>query len=250
MTNPKNPAFKLMIVGRRRAEMTLAQHRHHILEKHGKIVLELIASHPDHAPRKYAQNRVVDGTWRSGGSVGDPFALTRDFVTQVWFDNPAQAADALSHPLYKANLQPDEDRFVDQASVVKLAVREQIVVASPSKTGAVKVFAFFSKLNSIDPAGFATAWQHRGHELIASIEAKMVQRYIQNQVMSRPGEAPWADAIDEFWVNDLAAASALVEAVHTKITAPLLADGYLAQGSAFHLIAEESLLFAGAGVEN
>ena len=250
MTNSKNPAFKLMIVGRRRSEMTLAQHRHHILEKHGKIVLDLIASHPDHAPRRYAQNRVVDGTWRASGSVGDPFALTRDFVTQVWFDTPAHAADALSHPLYKANLQPDEDRFVDQASVVKLAVREQIVMASPSKTGAVKVFVFFSKLNSVDPAGFATAWQDRGRELIESGEADTVQRYVQNLVMARPGETPWADAIDEFWVNDLAAASTLAQAVRAKITAPLLADGYLAQGSAFHLIAEESLLFAGAGVEN
>jgi hypothetical protein len=245
MTTNTNPAFKLLIAGRRRAGMSLAEHYHHILEQHGKMVLKLIASNPDHAPRRYAQNRVVDGTWRAGGPAGDPFALNRDFVTQVWFDNPAQAMDALSHPLYKANLQPDEDRFVDQATVVKLAVRERLLGQPAMARGPFKLFAFFSKAAAASSADFASAWQQRGDALAASSAASLFQHYVQNHVMAKPGETPWVDGVDEFWVADRASAATLVEAVKAVIAAPLLADGWLAPGADFHLVAEESLLFAG-----
>lgn len=247
MTTNKNPAFKMLIAGRRRSAMTLAEHRHHIREVHGKIVLDLIQTNPDHAPRRYAQNRVVDGTWRTDGPAGDPFALGRDFVTQVWFDNPAQAMDALSHPLYKARLQPDEDNFVDQASVVKLPAREHVVIDASAKQGGFKLFAFFSKLGSTNSAEFVSAWQQRGKALAASSAASGLQQYVQNQVMAKPGEIPLADGVDEFWINDIAAATELARTVQSMITDPLLADGWIAPQTAFFLIAEESVLFAGAG---
>ncbi len=245
MTANTNPAFKLLIAGRRRAGMSLVDHHHHILEQHGKMVLSLIASNPDHAPRRYAQNRVVDGTWRAGGPAGDPFALSRDFVTQVWFDNPAQAIDALSHPLYKANLQPDEDHFVDQATVVKLAVRERVLGQAATVCGPLKLFVFFSKAAAPSSADFASAWQQRGDALAASSAASLFQHYVQNQVMAKSGETPWVDGVDEFWVADRASAATLAQAVKAMMVTPLLAAGWLAPEADFHLVAEESLLFAG-----
>ena len=249
-----NPAFKLLIVGRRRAGQTLAEHHHHLLENHGKMVLKLIASNPEHAPRRYAQNRVLDGTWRNGGpvggSIGDPFALNRDFVTQVWFDNPVQAMDALSHPLYKTNLQPDEDRFVDQASVVKLAVRERLIGEPRSASaglGSVKLFAFFSKSATTTSADFNSAWQRRAEQLARSQASGRFHQYVQNQVVAKPGELPPVDGVDEFWVADAASATQLMQTVQSTLTAPLLADGLLAPGAEFFLVAQEFLLFAGAG---
>ena len=245
MTQNTNPAFKLLIVGRRRAGQTLAEHQHHILHIHGSMVLKLIASNPEHAPRRYAQNRVVDGTWRQAGPADDTFSLTRDFITEVWFDNPAQAGAALSHPSYKDNLQPDEDRFVDQASVAKLAVRERIVGAPKDKLGACKLFVFSSKAASASSADFSTAWQKLGDALASCEAAALFQQHIQNHVMAKPGESTVVDGVDEFWTEDLAAATALAKAVKSSMTEPLLAQGLLAPGLDFILMAQESMLFAG-----
>lgn len=247
MTTSQNPDFKILIAGRRPSEMTLAEHHNHIREIHGKLVLDLIQTNPDHAPRRYAQNRVLDGTWRTGGNAGDPFALGRDFVTQVWFDNPAQAMDALSHPLYKEKLQPDEDNFVDQVSIVKLPVREHFVVESSLKRSNVKLFVFFSKLSYVSSAEFVTAWQQRGKELAASSSATVIQQYVQNQVMAKPGDTPWADGVDEFWVDDLASARVLAADVQSMMTNRLTEGQWIAPQTVFYLIAEESVLFAGAG---
>jgi vanillate O-demethylase ferredoxin subunit len=240
-----HPAFKLMIVGRRRAGTTLAQHHHHILNVHGALVANYIAADPAHAPKRYAQNRVLDGTFRKGGAAGDPFALNRDFVTQIWFDDPAQAMNSVQRPFYLEQLRPDEDRFVDQASVVKLAVREQQVAPPRNGGGNIKLFSFFSKVAAMDSAQFVKIWRECGKALADSVSGSQLYGHVQNEVLNRPGEAAPVDAIDEFWVADLDAAALLAEALHSAMVAPLLAAGAIADESHFILLAEEAVLFKG-----
>ena len=240
-----HPAFKLMIVGRRRAGTTLAQHRHHILNVHGAMVTQYIAQDPQHAPRRYAQNRVVDGSFRRGGPANDPFALNRDFVTQIWFDDPAQAMNSLQQPFYLEQLQPDEDRFVDQASVVKLAVREQQASMPPNGGGNIKLFSFLTRAASIDSPAFLQAWRARGHALAESVNGSLRYGHVQNEVLNRPGETAPVDAIDEFWLADTDAAAALAVALQSAVVAPLLAAGAIAEETHFILMAEEAVLFKG-----
>ncbi len=240
-----DPAFKLMIVGRRRAGTTLAQHHHHILNVHGAMVAKYIAADPRHAPKRYAQNRVVDGSFRKGGPANDPFALNRDFVTQIWFDDPAQAMNSVQQPFYLTQLRPDEDRFVDQASVVKLAVREQQVSVPTNGGGSIKLFSFFSKVESMDSAQFLRTWRDCSHALADSVKGSLPYGQVHNEVLHRPGDAAPVDAIDEFWVKDLASAHALAEAVKSTVVGPLLAAGAIADESHFTLMAEEAVLFKG-----
>lgn len=240
-----NPAFKLMIVGRRRAGTTLAQHHHHILNVHGAMVVKYIAQDPQHAPRRYAQNRVVDGSFCRLGPANDPFALNRDFVTQIWFDNPAQAMHSLQQPFYIEHLRPDEDRFVDQASVVKLAVLEQQVSMPPNGGGNIKLFSFLTKATAIDNAVFLQAWRAGSDVLAASVSSSLRFGHVQNEVLNRPGEAAPVDAVDEFWVADLDAAAALAVALQSAMVAPLLAAGAIAEETHFILMAEEAILFKG-----
>ncbi len=240
-----HPAFKLMIVGRRRAGMTLAQHHHHILNVHGAMVTQYIALDPLHAPRRYAQNRVLDGSFRKGGPANDPFALNRDFVTQIWFDDPAQAMNSLQQPFYLAQLRPDEDRFVDQASVVKLAVREQQVSMPLNGGGNIKLFSFFNKVAAMDSASFLKAWRECSNALANSVKGSLPYGQTQNEVLNRPGDVALVDAIDEFWVEDLAFAHALAAAVQSAMVAPLQAAGAIAAESHFILMAEEAVLFKG-----
>jgi vanillate O-demethylase ferredoxin subunit len=250
MTILKNPPFKMLIVGRRRSDTTIAQHRHHIREIHGKIVLSLIGTNPDHAPRRYVQNQVIDGSWRTGGVTNDPFALGRDFLTQVWFDSPVQAMQALSHPLYITNLQPDEDNFVDQSSVVKLAAKEHLVIAPSPTNGNFKVFAFFTKTDSTSADDFSKSWMQLGKKFATTDPTGNIQQYVQNQITAKPGETPMIDGVDEFWVKDLVTAHKLVTALQLYIAAPLKDAGHMGPDMAFYLIAEEAVLFAGASATN
>ena len=240
-----HPAFKLMIVGRRRAGTTLAQHHDHILNVHGAMVAQYIALDPQHAPRRYAQNRVVDGSFRKAGPANDPFALNRDFVTQIWFDNPAQAMNSVQQPFYLANLRPDEDRFVDQASVVKLAVHEQQIAAPLQVGGNIKLFSFFSKAAAVDSAQFLKTWRACCKTLADSLQGSLPYGQVQNEVLHRPGEPALVDAIDEFWVTDLASAHALSAVVQSAIVGQLRAAGVIGDESYFTLMAEEAVLFKG-----
>ena len=240
-----DPAFKLMIVGRRRAGMTLAQHHHHILNVHGTMVAKYIAVHPRQAPKRYVQNRVVDGSFRQGVAAGDPFAQNRDFVTQIWFDNPADAMMSVQQPFYLEQLRPDEDRFVDQASVVKLAVKERALAAAPHQTGGIKLFSFFTKSPTADAARFLQAWHECGETLARSSAGKTCLGQVQNEVLHRPGDTAWVDAVDEFWLADLASAQTLALAVQSSMVAPLLAAGMVSETSHFSLTAEEAVLYQG-----
>lgn len=239
------PAFKLMIVGRRRAGTTLAQHHHHILNVHGAMVVKYIAAEPTHAPQRYAQNRVVDGSFRTGGPASDPFALNRDFVTQIWFDTPAQAMNSVQQPFYLQNLRPDEDRFVDQASVVKLAVQEREVQAAPEAGATIKLFSFLTRSPTIDHARFMQLWHASGDALASTAHTDFRFGHVQNNVLHRPAEPAWVDAIDEFWLPDLPSAAALSAEIQASMVLPLLAAGALQAESHFTLVAEEAVLFKG-----
>jgi EthD domain len=240
-----HPAFKLMIVGRRRAGTTLAEHHHHILNVHGARVLDYIAHDPDKAPKRYAQNRVLDGSFRKGGPAHDPFALNRDFVTQIWFNDPTDAMRSVQQPFYLAQLRPDEDRFVDQASVVKLAVREQRVANPPDGRATIKLFSFYTKAAATDSASFLRTWRDCGCALAASVGSNLAFGHVQNEVLSRPGETSPVDAIDEFWVADLATATALAASLQSAMVAPLRDAQAIADETHFILMAEEAVLYQG-----
>ena len=240
-----HPAFKLMIVGRRRAGTTLAEHHHHILNVHGAMVVKYIAADPAHAPKRYAQNRVVDGSFRAGEPGHDPFALNRDFVTEIWFDSPAQAMASVQQSFYLQHLRPDEDRFVDQASVVKLAVRARPLLAAPETTGACKFFLFLTRSPALDPMQFLQRWRDLGDALAVTVKTLGLLGHVQNEVLHRPGEPVYADAVDEFWLPSPQAATALADALQAEMLGPMQAAGALAAHSHFTLLAEEALLFKG-----
>jgi vanillate O-demethylase ferredoxin subunit len=240
-----HPAFKLMIVGRRRAGTTLAQHHHHILNVHGAMVVKYIAADPAHAPKRYAQNRVLDGSFRAGEPGHDPFVLNRDFVTQIWFDNPAHAMNSVQQPFYLEHLRPDEDRFVDQASVVKLAVRARLLLAAPETTGACKLFLFLTRSPTLDTAHFLQRWRERGDALADTVKTLGLSGHVQNEVLHRPGEPVWVDAIDEFWLPNPQAAAALADALQAEMVGPLWDAGILSPDSHFTLLAEEAVLYKG-----
>lgn len=237
--------MKLMIVGRRRGGMTLAQLHRYMVDVHGAMVVALIAEHPSLTPQRYVQNHVVDGTFRVPGSTPDPFSVSRDFVTQVWFDNPAQAKAATEAPFYLEKLQPDEDRFVDQASVVKLPVAARQVFGADRPLSKTKLFVFHRRAPGVSAEQLAAAtlalWQPQLGDAARGVEC-----LVRNTVLPQVAERAGVDLVDEVWLRDEDASRAVGEHWQHLAEGPGVAP-LTAPGSCVLLHAREQVLFAGAG---
>lgn len=240
--------LKLMIVGRRRGGMTVAQLHRYMVDVHGAMVLRHIAASPQLTPQRYVQNHVFDGSFRTPdptrGGTPDPFTVSRDFITQVWFDNPAQAAASSQAPLYLNELQPDEDNFVDQASVVKMPVIAQPVYEAAHPAGCSKLFVFHRRAEGVSTDDLAASTLAQWQPLLADA-ALRIDRLVRNVALARPGEPAAADLVDEVWLADDAAARALGERWQALAEAPALAP-LLAPRTSFGLLATELVLHAGA----
>ncbi|HWW73390.1 MAG TPA: EthD domain-containing protein [Duganella sp.] len=235
--------IKLMIVGRRRGGMTLRQAHTYMRDVHGASVVRFIGELPHLAPRRYIQNHVFDGCFRVPDGGADTFAGARDFVTQVWFDDAAQAAAALSAPFYLDVLQPDEDRFVDQSSVVRLPVVERETHGGGD--GAAKVFVMLRAAPGVTYDDLAAASAPLWRRLLEE-EGLGIARVVRNQVLVRPGTpAPTVDLVDEIWLSGDDAARGLGERWLTLASDRQLAS-LLSPGSTVVLMARQHVLYAGA----
>ncbi len=246
ISQPNPLGLKLIIVGRRKPGTTLAEHRHHIRHVHGELVLKYIASEPTNAPQRYVQHQVIDGEFRATAVATDPFALNRDFVTQVWMQDFAALGRSRETAFYREHLMGDEDNFVDQANVVFMPVRERDMLPPAGATSAAagcKLFFFHLRAGGVDPFRFASAWA-AGVEALGDTAA--LRRYVQNDVLPRPGApASPADAIDEFWLDDEAAARALLVRWKAWVGEALVATGLASAAGSFALLATETVLHAG-----
>lgn len=235
-------ALKLMIVGRRRPGTTLAEHRHHIRRVHGELVVQNIAADPGNAPRRYVQNPVFDGTFRATApGAADPFALNRDFVTQIWFPDLPSLGRARQSAFYLEKVKHDEDNFVDQASVVFMPVRERVIAGAPvAANGRVKLFGFLQRAPGTAPEDFRRAWAATSGAAPAG-----ALRHVQNDTLPTPMGPPPLDGIDEFWFDDEAAARRFLARWQAGVTESLVRPGLAPEGRHFALLAHEDVIHAG-----
>lgn len=240
-------ALKLMIVGRRKPGTTLAEHRHHIRRVHGELVVQNIAADPANAPRRYVQNPVFDGTFRAGAGTGagapDPFALNRDFVTQIWFPDLQSVGRARQSAFYLEKVKHDEDNFVDQASVVFMPVRERVIggVAAAANQR-VKLFGFLQRSPGAALDDFRRAW---GAAPWAAGHGARALRHAQNDTLPTPMGPPPVDGIDEFWFDDEADARAFLPRWQAWVSEALVRPGLAPQARHFVLLAHEDVIHAG-----
>jgi vanillate O-demethylase ferredoxin subunit len=236
-------ALKLMVVGRRRPGTTLAEHRHHIRRVHSELVLQNIAADPGNAPRRYVQNPVFDGTFRAATGAADPFALNRDFVTQIWFPDLPSMGRARQSAFYLEHVKHDEDNFVDQANVVFMPVRERVIggAAAPANQR-VKLFGFLQRAPGAAPDDFRRAW---GTAPWAAGSSASVLRYVQNDTLPTPMGPPPVDAIDEFWFDDEAGARTFLTRWQSWVSEALVRPGLAPEGRHFVLLAHEDVIHAG-----
>ncbi len=236
-------ALKLIVVGRRRPGTTRAEHRHHIRRVHGELVVQNIAADPANAPRRYVQNPVFDGTFRAAAGTADPFALNRDFVTQIWFPDLPSMGRARQSAFYLEKVKHDEDNFVDQANVVFMPVRERVIggAAAPANQR-VKLFGFLQRTPGAAPDDFRRAW---GTAPWAAGGSAGALRYVQNDTLPTPMGPPPVDGIDELWFDNEAGARTFLTRWQSWVSEALVRPGLAPEGRHFVLLAHEDVIHAG-----
>ncbi|WP_137155566.1 EthD domain-containing protein [Rhizobium sp. FKL33] len=218
--------IKLMMFGRRSPGQTLVEHRRHMKDVHGRIVLDYIAADPQNAPRKYVQNHGLDAVFAGDDAAPAALRLGLDFVTQIWFEDLGSLKASRETAFYNERLRPDEPRFVDNANVIGQPFSEERVREPASASTDVKVFV-------VRPAGQPAV--DVAERLAASDVA--YSGHCRNTAVT-PG--PIA-AVDEFWTDGEDEARRLLD--HCR--AALNAHATEAERSAAFLIAREYRLFAG-----
>ncbi len=180
---------KRIIIGRRAPGITRSAAHAHLRNVHSALVL----SPPEDAgalPADYTQNHVFDGVYPTAGAHG----IERDFVTEIWPGGAPGSRPSGSTPYYSQVLQPDEENFVDNATVEKLSAEAQ-----PLKAGPQGPFKLFLALTGGDAQAAADA--------IEGALSSTVNRIVP----SPQGASGFVDQIVEFWFAERAAAAAVLE---------------------------------------
>ena len=237
--------IKMMIVGRRRGGMTRRELHAYMADVHGPMVVNYIELQPEAAPQRYVQNHVFDSAYRALAERYEPFALNRDFVTQVWFDNPACAEASLTTSFYLDQLRPDEARFVEQASVAQLPVLEHELLAAGRTDYSSKTLVFLKRAATVSRDSFLAACQQATRALRSgsAVSGAGIGRWVHNECVQRPDRDAPVDAIEEIWLASDAAACGLGAQMVTLFETEM-AD-LIEPGSTCLLLAHEHVLFAG-----
>lgn len=219
---------KMMICGRRRAGQTLRNHRDHMKNVHGDLVLDYIAAYPGDAPRRYVQNHAVDCAFTSADPSENPFGLGFDFVTELWFADIATAKASRETAYYFEHLMPDEPHMVDTRRVMALPYAETRIKAPPSDHPATKLFVIMGKNAVVPLLAVENARENLPEVLGHSRNLALV-----------PGPV---GAIEEFWLANEDAAHRLEED-YRKILLSALGTGWAREVAV--VIAREFVLYPG-----
>lgn len=110
---------KLMVIIRRRGDLTPEQFRRHWREVHGPLVRDNPAT--KRFVRRYVQCHTLTSEYGDGA---EPY----DGVAELWFDSLEDKQSFFSDPDYLRDVQPDEARFADMERTVFFVTQEEGVV--------------------------------------------------------------------------------------------------------------------------
>lgn len=229
-------SVKLIICGRRRADQTLAAHRHHMKNVHGALVVEYIATDPENAPRRYVQNHVFDSTRADGDPATSMLALGIDFVTEVSVPSLAAAQTSRETRFYLERLRPDEARMVDVARVLGGPFRAVETAGAAEPGATIKVFALVGPAPDADRDALRSALA----EASAKISSPAVRRCRDIALAPTP-----IDVVESFWFADAAAAQAFATTYFAEVIEPLRRQGLASPAMSIVALATEHVLHAG-----
>lgn len=142
--------------------------------------------------RRYTQNQPLIECFQNGTPVYDG-------IVELWFDN-SQALKELAATKEYAELNRDEENFVDRSSIILVLTDELVIKDGPPPAASFKRIAFLKRRPELSPEEFQNAW----HDAYGPLAARVprVERYVQSHARLsgyRNGREPAWDGIDMSW---------------------------------------------------
>jgi uncharacterized protein (TIGR02118 family) len=129
-------------------------------------------------------------------------------AAEVWFDSLEVAAQMRDSPEYVEGAFKDEPNFIDVAGLIRLATRENVVVAGPAiakDTKCVKGLFLVKRKPGMSVAEFQDYWRNRHAPLVP--RTPHLLRYVQCHVLPETYESdtpPAYDGVAELYWQDVA----------------------------------------------
>ncbi|MGD0073214.1 MAG: EthD domain-containing protein [Candidatus Binataceae bacterium] len=183
--------FKIILLLKRKPEISVKDFQSYWLEKHGPLVRRVpgikryVQSHP--LPQGYAKGELIF-----------------DGVAEVWFESRDSFATVTATPEWLA-VRRDGDSFRDAARAVMMPVDVHVIKDGAIPENAVKNIEFAKRRPDMDLKSFRDYWLNHHGPLAARIP--VIRRYEQNHPslsLYEGGAAPAFDGLAITWFNSTA----------------------------------------------
>lgn len=113
----------MIVLVKRRKEISLSEFTHYWKEDHGPLVLG-VAEFMRHV-RRYVQHHAPVDADGAGARFSE--LLDYDGVGELWFDDRAAMVAAFSEPSYLQIIRPDEEKFLDAAGCLSFVGNDVVL---------------------------------------------------------------------------------------------------------------------------
>lgn len=150
--------IKMMAAICRRPGMTHAEYLAYIQHVHGAISRE-----GPPGLRRYVQNHVFDGAFGTTAEPGHSQVVSRDSVTELYWDSPQDMGANFAHEYVRTKVGPDGPNFCDTTLTLSVVAEEhEQAVHHPGRATGAKVLHFMRAAEGLALHEFFARWA-RGH---------------------------------------------------------------------------------------
>lgn len=181
---------------RKRPDISEDEFYAHWLTRHPRLVL----GHLEGLVR-YVQNHPLS-EWRAARSGYDA-------VLELWFDSADAIRRNAESPYMRDVLRPDEERFVDRASIRTIFVDEHVVKDLPRASSAIKLIHVLRRSEATEVISFHDYWRNVYGPCVGALDR--VGRYVQSHLKPsgyRTETSVFCDGYDSLWFDSLTDAEA------------------------------------------
>jgi len=171
--------IKMIATIRRRPGMTHAEYLAYVQHVHGAISNENPVT-----VRRYVQNHVFDAAFGVAGDRTHSQVVSRDSVTELYWDDPKAMADTFAHEHVRTKVGPDGANFSDLAVALSLVADEvEQPVRSPTNGAGAKVLHFIRAPEGMALPEFFGRWAsaHEQALAVAPAAAEAIRRCVHNR---------------------------------------------------------------------
>lgn len=221
---------KVITFLKRKAGMPVEEFQRYWRDRHPAVVTRLPGV------RRYVQSHTLVSAY----AAGEPLY---DGIAEVWADD-TDALRAMTRSPHHPDLQADEARFIDRATMGMLITEDQLVKDGPVPADAVKSVAFLTRKPGLSVEEFQRHWRDVHGPIAAQLPG--LRRYVQSctrRSAYEGGRVPAYDGVVLIWLDST---DAIQSTAATGEYARVLADAavFLSPGAVPAILTREHIIVA------